>query len=170
MDLSWANDVYKTWLLIQGDYSRMDSVMIEIRPYMQTDVDRVIELWAVVFPNAPAHNDPLTDLQSKLGVQPELFFLAESDGRIVGTAMSGFDGHRGWVYYVAVHPEFRRRGIGTRLMKRVESSLTDTGCPKLNLQIRADNAAVQAFYESLGYLVEDRISMGKRLSEVDGSE
>jgi ribosomal protein S18 acetylase RimI-like enzyme len=170
MDLSWANDVYKTWLLIQGDYSRMDSVMIEIRPYMQTDLDRVIELWAVVFPNAPAHNDPLTDIQSKLSVQPELFFLAESDERIIGTAMSGFDGHRGWVYYVAVHPEYRRRGIGTRLMEKVELALINTGCPKLNLQIRADNAAVQAFYESLGYLIEDRISMGKRLSEADGSE
>jgi ribosomal protein S18 acetylase RimI-like enzyme len=100
-----------------------------------------------------------------MAVQPELFFVAESDGDIIGTAMSGFDGHRGWVYYVAVHPDFRRRGIGTLLMRKVEGALVDAGCPKLNLQIRADNATVQAFYESLGYLVEDRISMGKRLSE-----
>ena len=79
--------------------------------------------------------------------------------------MSGFDGHRGWVYYVAVHPDDRRRGIGSALMKRVEEALFEIGCPKLNLQIRADNVQVQSFYESLGYLVEERISMGKRLGE-----
>jgi ribosomal protein S18 acetylase RimI-like enzyme len=144
--------------------------VLDIRTYTEDDLDRVVELWGIVFPSAPAHNDPVDDVQSKLGVQPELFFVAESDGIIIGTAMSGFDGHRGWVYYVAVHPEFRRRGIGTLLMNKVEEGLAIAGCPKLNLQIRADNAAVQAFYESLGYLVEDRISMGKRLSQDAGSE
>jgi ribosomal protein S18 acetylase RimI-like enzyme len=139
--------------------------MIVVRAYVPADRDGVILLWKTVFPHAPAHNDPAQDLQSKMAVQPELFFVAESDGDIIGTAMSGYDGHRGWVYYVAVHPDFRRRGIGTLLMRKVEGALVDAGCLKLNLQIRADNATVQAFYESLGYLVEDRISMGKRLSE-----
>ena len=144
--------------------------MIEIRPYKRTDEQEVIELWRTVFPNAPAHNDPGDDIRSKLKIQPELFYVATTDGHLVGTAMSGFDGHRGWVYYVAVHPDYRRRGIGSALMKKVETSLVDIGCPKLNLQIRVDNAEVQSFYESLGYLVEDRISMGKRLGEIDGEK
>jgi hypothetical protein len=139
--------------------------MYEIRSYSHADQESVIKLWKTVFPDAPAHNDPDANIRSKLDIQPELFFLAKSDGQIIGTAMSGFDGHRGWVYYVAVHPEYRRRGIGTALMKRVEESLSEIGCPKLNLQIRADNAEVQSFYESLGYRVEDRISMGKRLGK-----
>ena len=137
--------------------------MINIRQYERTDEERVIELWRAVFPDAPAHNNPTRDIHAKLNIQPELFYVAVFDGILVGTAMSGFDGHRGWVYYVAVHPDYRRRGIGTQLMKKVETSLKEIGCLKLNLQIRADNAEVKSFYESLGYRVEDRISMGKRL-------
>lgn len=137
----------------------------EIRAYNQKDCEGVVALWDLVFPNAPAHNDPNRDIQSKLGVQPELFFVAESDQRIIGTAMAGYDGHRGWVYYVAVHPDFRRKRLGTALMKEAEEALKVVGCQKLNLQIRADNAEVQAFYESMEYRVEERISMGKRLSE-----
>lgn len=139
---------------------------MHIRPYENTDLDQVIELWNVVFPNAPAHNDPFADIQSKLMIQPELFFVALDEDKLIGTAMSGFDGHRGWVYYVAVHPNYRRRGIGSALMKKVEFALTGIGCGKLNLQIRAGNAQVQSFYDSLGYSVEERISMGKRLGEI----
>jgi ribosomal protein S18 acetylase RimI-like enzyme len=138
--------------------------MIEIRQYQDADVGEVIELWRSVFPDAPAHNDPANDIRLKLEIQPELFFVAIDNSKIVGTAMAGFDGHRGWVYYVAVHPGFRRRGIGTALMNSVESALVDKGCPKLNLQIRAENHPVKAFYESLGYDVEERISMGKVLT------
>jgi ribosomal protein S18 acetylase RimI-like enzyme len=141
--------------------------MIEIRPYQRTDEKKVVALWKAVFPNAPAHNDPTADIQSKLKIQPELFYVAVTDGHLAGTAMSGFDGHRGWVYYVAVHPDYRRRGIGSALMKKVETTLIQIGCPKLNLQIRADNTQVQSFYESLGYTVEERISMGKRLGEIN---
>lgn len=137
--------------------------MIEIRPYENTDEDDVIQLWMMVFPHQPAHNNPYDDIRAKLKVQPELFFVAVSDDQLVGSAMAGFDGHRGWVYYVAVHPEFRRRGIGSALMSRVEKALYEIGCSKLNLQIRADNHQVKSFYESLGYLIENRISMGKRL-------
>ena len=141
--------------------------MIDIRPYERIDEEEVIELWRSVFQDMPAHNNLANDIGAKLTIQPELFYVAVLDEKIVGTAMSGFDGHRGWVYYVSVHPEYRRRGIGTDLMKIVESTLVEYGCPKLNLQIRADNAEVQSFYESLGYRVEDRISMGKRLSEAN---
>jgi ribosomal protein S18 acetylase RimI-like enzyme len=143
---------------------------MDIRPYENTDLDEVIKLWGVVFPNAPTHNDPISDIQSKLKIQHELFFVAVDAGKLIGTAMSGFDGHRGWVYYVAVHPEFRRRGIGSALMKKVEGALIELGCPKLNLQIRAGNSQVQSFYDSLGYSVEERISMGKRLSEIPGED
>ena len=141
--------------------------MIDIRPYERIDEEEVIELWRSVFQDMPAHNNLANYIGAKLTIQPELFYVAVLDEKIVGTAMSGFDGHRGWVYYVSVHPEYRRRGIGTDLMKIVESTLVEYGCPKLNLQIRADNAEVQSFYESLGYRVEDRISMGKRLSEAN---
>lgn len=138
---------------------------MDIRPYKNTDFDEVIELWRIVFPNAPAHNNPASDIESKLKIQSEMFFVAVSEDKLIGTAMSGYDGHRGWVYYVAVHPEYRRRGIGSALMREVERALTEVGCPKLNLQIRAGNAQVQSFYESLGYGIEERISMGKRLGE-----
>jgi ribosomal protein S18 acetylase RimI-like enzyme len=141
---------------------------IHVRPYKHVDEEEVKALWMAVFPNAPSHNDPADDIRSKLKIQSELFFVAMTDGKVVGTAMSGFDGHRGWVYYVAVHPEYRRRGIGSALMKEVETALREIGCPKLNLQIRANNAEVQSFYESLGYDVEDRISMGRRLDKITG--
>jgi ribosomal protein S18 acetylase RimI-like enzyme len=84
--------------------------------------------------------------------------------RIVGTVMAGYDGHRGWVYYVVVSPDHRRQGIGTALMERAEEGLASLGCPKVNLQVRAGNEAVVRFYETLGYGVEERVSMGKRLA------
>ncbi|MGD8814603.1 MAG: GNAT family N-acetyltransferase, partial [Anaerolineales bacterium] len=96
--------------------------MLNIRSYESTDSDAVIALWRTVFPDAPAHNDPFSDIQSKMRIQSEFFFVAVEDGKLVGTAMSGYDGHRGWVYYVAVHPDHRRRGIGSALMKKVESA------------------------------------------------
>ena len=136
---------------------------MRIRPYSQIDELDVVKLWGTVFPEAPVWNDPATDIHIKLRQQPELFFVAEVDNRLVGTAMSGFDGHRGWVYYVAVDPEYRRRGIGSALMRQVESGLAAAGCPKLNLQIRSTNAEVRSFYESLVYTIEDRISMAKKL-------
>jgi ribosomal protein S18 acetylase RimI-like enzyme len=145
--------------------AELECTVVEIRPYQPADEDEVIELWRAVFPNAPPHNDPGEDIRTKLAVQPELFLVASADGQIVGTAMAGFDGHRGWVYYVAVHPDYRRRGIGSALMMEAEAYLHGIGCRKLNLQIRADNAPVQSFYESLGYSVEQRISMGKKLGQ-----
>lgn len=147
----------------RGLLVRSKEVSVEIRPFGSDDHDAVILLWKTVFPDAPAHNDPASDIQSKMKIQPELFFVATEEDALVGTAMSGFDGHRGWVYYVAVHPDCRRRGIGSALMRRIEAALFEIGCRKLNLQIRADNAEVRAFYESLGYSVEERISMGKKL-------
>ncbi len=137
--------------------------MISIRPYAESDQSAVAALWREVFPGAPAWNYPETDIQRKLAVQRELFLVAVLDGELVGTAMAGYDGHRGWVYYVAVDPRHRRQGIGSMLMQEVEARLARLGCPKLNLQVRADNHQVVAFYQKLGYEVEERVSMGKRL-------
>lgn len=120
-------------------------------------------LWREVFPDAPAHNDPVTDIKSKLNIQRELFIIAELEAKIVGTAMAGYDGHRGWVYYVAVSKKRRRSGIGRALMNEVEARLKKIGCPKLNLQVRGSNREVVAFYRALGYQVEDRVSLAKYL-------
>ena len=122
----------------------------------------MIKLWERVFPDAPPDNNPAKDIKIKREVQPELFLVAIDEDMLVGTVMGGFDGHRGWVYYLGVDPVHQRRGIGTALMKQVESKLLNRGCPKLNLQIRIDNQDVQAFYENLGYITEDRVSMGKK--------
>ena len=136
--------------------------MAEIRSYRPDDEPDVIQLWKKVFPNTPSHNNPQRDIKTKLMVQSDLFLVAEINQELAGTAMAGFDGHRGWVYYLAVDPAYRRKGIGTALMNKAERLLSQIGCSKLNLQIRANNSEGRAFYEKLGYGVEDRISMGKR--------
>jgi ribosomal protein S18 acetylase RimI-like enzyme len=133
-----------------------------IRPFREDDEEAVIALWNEVFPDAPPWNDPKSDIGRKLTIQRDLFLVAEMDEELVGTAMAGFDGHRGWVYYLAVSPPHRRRGIGATLMARVEEGLARLGCGKLNLQVRGSNRDAVAFYEKLGYEIEDRISMGKR--------
>lgn len=140
--------------------------MIEIRPYSETDEAAVADLWREVFPDSPSWNDPETDIRRKLAVQRELFLVASQGRELVGTALAGYDGHRGWVHFVAVSPRHRRQGIGRALMEGVEEKLSRLGCPKLNLQIRAANTDVVAFYKRLGYAVEDRVSMGKLLEDV----
>jgi len=137
-----------------------------IRSFDEKDQQGVSALWRMVFPHAPAWNCPENDIQRKLAVQRELFLVAESGNQLVGSAMAGYDGHRGWVYYVAVSPKFRRQGIGSALMREVEKRLVQIGCPKLNLQVRVNNAEVVAFYKTLGYEVEERISMGKHLENI----
>jgi ribosomal protein S18 acetylase RimI-like enzyme len=137
---------------------------MQIRPYQDADEQGVIALWKEALPDAAPHNDPATAIRKKLAVDRELFLVAAVDGAVVGTVMGGYDGHRGWVYAVAVDPRFRRRGIGAALIRRLEVILAERGCLKVNLQVRASNAGVIAFYEKLGYGVEERVSMGKRLS------
>lgn len=143
--------------------SNKPKIDLEIRSYQDSDKAAVIKLWEEVFPGAPAHNPPAKDIERKLGVQPDLFFVAQYESKLVGTAMAGFDGHRGWVYYVATDPELRRMGIGAALMKHVEKELVKFGCHKLNLQVRSSNTEVVEFYKRLGYKVEERVSMGKLL-------
>jgi ribosomal protein S18 acetylase RimI-like enzyme len=138
-------------------------MQVQIRPYQDSDERAVIALWSQVLPDSAPHNDPATVIRKKLAVERDLFFVAESSGAIVGTVMGGYDGHRGWIYSVATDPAHRRKGVGGALLRRLEAALLERGCLKVNLQVRTSNAAVIAFYEKLGYAVEDRVSMGKRL-------
>jgi ribosomal protein S18 acetylase RimI-like enzyme len=135
--------------------------------YRPDDESAVMALWREAFPDPAPWNEPRLVIEKKLATQPDLFFVAISEGTIAGTAMGGFDGHRGWLYTVAVRSEMRRLGIGTALVRHVEAALRDLGCPKLNLQVLASNAPVVAFYARLGYAIEERISMGKRLGSWD---
>jgi ribosomal protein S18 acetylase RimI-like enzyme len=135
---------------------------MQIRPYRDADEPGVIALWNEVLPDSAPHNDPATAIRKKLAVERDLFFVAD-DGGVVGTVMGGYDGHRGWVYAVAVSPRQRRRGIGSALMQRLVAALAERGCLKVNLQVRAWNTEAIPFYESLGFRVEEIISMGKRL-------
>ena len=136
---------------------------MQIRPYQDSDEAAVIALWNEVLLDSAPHNDPATAIRQKRAAEKDLFFVAAAGEEVVGTVMGGYDGHRGWVYSVAVKPSHRRKGVGAALLRRLEEALTERGCLKVNLQVRASNTGVIAFYEKLGYRVEERVSMGKRL-------
>jgi ribosomal protein S18 acetylase RimI-like enzyme len=139
--------------------------MYSLRPFAAADTDQVVALWTACGLVRP-WNDPRRDIERKRSVQPELFLVATPSSepdRIVGAGMAGFDGHRGWVNYLAVEPSLQRSGLGRQFMARFEELLTAMGCPKLNLQVRAGNETVIAFYEHLGYADDGSVSMGKRL-------
>jgi ribosomal protein S18 acetylase RimI-like enzyme len=149
-------------LLPRGGEGEKLVLAMKIRSCQASDEPDVVRLWEACGLTR-AWNDPRKDIARKLTVQPELFLVGVQDNAIVATAMGGYDGHRGWVNYLAVAPAHRRRGLGRLMMERIEAMLLAMGCPKLNLQIRTSNAEVQAFYERLGYTQEQRISLGKRL-------
>jgi ribosomal protein S18 acetylase RimI-like enzyme len=134
-----------------------------IREFCESDTPAVVSLWETVFGYPAPHNRPDEVIRHKLAVQRELFFVAVEDADLLGTVMGGYDGHRGWIYSLAVSPAERRRGIGSALIRHVESALQQHGCPKVNLQVLASNAETLAFYMKLGYKVEERVSMGKLL-------
>ena len=135
-----------------------------VREYAERDRAEVVALWNRVFADDPPRNAPERVIERKLATQRELFLVAEQRGRVVGTVLGGYDGFRGWVYHLAVAPEQQRAGIGRALMQEIERRLRALGCPKINLQIRAHNSGVRAFYERLGWSTEAHISMGKELS------
>jgi ribosomal protein S18 acetylase RimI-like enzyme len=137
-----------------------------VRAFRESDEARVIELWTLVGLVRP-WNDPKKDIARKLKVQRELFLVAELEGVIVGVVMAGYEGHRGWINYLAVDIGQRRRGIGTALMRDAERRLRLLGCPKINLQVRSDNMAVRAFYAALGFEQDAAVSLGKRLERDD---
>jgi ribosomal protein S18 acetylase RimI-like enzyme len=140
--------------------------MLRIRSYAAGDEAAVVALWQACGLVRP-WNDPHKDIARKLTVQPELFLVGtvreEGVEQLVATAMVGYDGHRGWVNYLAVAPGRQRLSMGRRLMAEAEALLLARGCPKLNLQIRTTNTGVIAFYKKLGYLQDEAVSLGKRL-------
>lgn len=135
---------------------------MQIRPYQASDEQAVIAIWNQCGLIRP-WNDPRRDIARKLSEQPELFLVAVDDRRPVGTAMVGFDGHRGWVYYLAVSPGQQRRSIGRTLMAEAERLLLERGCPKICLMVRSGNADVIEFYKKLGYAQDDVVTLGRRL-------
>jgi ribosomal protein S18 acetylase RimI-like enzyme len=135
---------------------------MEIRPFREADEAQVVALWHACGLTRP-WNDPHKDIARKLQVQRELFLVVEEGGGIVASVMAGYEGHRGWVNYLAVDTSHRRGGLGAELMRRVEQLLLARGCPKVSLLVRTSNADVLAFYRALGYAQDDAIPLGKRL-------
>ena len=137
---------------------------MQIRSFEPRDEEQVIALWMSCGLTRP-WNDPHRDIARKLVAQPELFLVGTIDDQVVATAMVGYEGHRGWVNYLAVSIDYQRKGLGRAMMAETERLLLARGCPKLNLQLRASNPAAIGFYRALGYMQDDVISLGKRLIE-----
>lgn len=135
---------------------------MKIRPFSSLDTSAVVALWDACGLVVP-WNDPRRDIKRKLDVQPEMFLVGCLDDDVVATVMAGYDGHRGWINYLAVHPDHRRNGLGRVLMDAAERLLRDAGCPKINLQVRSANNAVIEFYQRIGFKQDDVVSFGKRL-------
>ena len=133
-------------------------------PYSSGYFDGVKTLWREAFPGDPPWNKAEIAVPAKLAVQPELFLVALDGDLVIGSIMAGYDGHRGWLYAVAVLNPHRRRGVGNALVRGAEDRLRSMGCNKINLQVRASNAIVVEFYKRLGYMIEERMSMGKRMA------
>ena len=135
---------------------------MNIRKFEPEDREELIALWRTVFPDAHAHNEPSLVLEEKLKVD-DLVFIAQHEQKLIGACIAGYDGHRGWLYSVAVHPDSRRNGVGASLVRHAIAQLKTIGCNKVNIQIRATNTAVITFYEVLGFDTEERVSMGALL-------
>jgi ribosomal protein S18 acetylase RimI-like enzyme len=135
---------------------------MRIRSYEVEDQSAVVALWSkcglVV-----SHNNPVADIRRKLEVGADLFLVGVLDGQVIASAMAGYEGHRGWINYLAVEPELQGNGYGREILEHAEGLLRDRGCPKINLQIRGTNQRVIEFYRRLGFAVDDVVSMGKRL-------
>jgi len=139
-----------------------DKMKIEIRPFQPEDEAAVIRLWTDCGLVVP-WNNPARDMARKRRVQPELFLLGWKDGALVATVMAGYDGHRGWLNYLAVDPAYRRGGVGRFLVAEAEARLGAMGCPKINLQVRSANSEVIEFYKKIGFVEDDVVSLGRRL-------
>jgi ribosomal protein S18 acetylase RimI-like enzyme len=139
---------------------------IQIRPFEDADEPAVVALWQRCGLTRP-WNDPAKDIRRKRAEQPGLFGVMVEGAEVVGTVMAGYEGHRGWINYLAVDPSRQQQGLGRQLMDWSEARLRECGCPKINLQVRRGNEAVLAFYAALGYADDDVVSLGKRLEHDD---
>jgi ribosomal protein S18 acetylase RimI-like enzyme len=135
---------------------------MQIRPFEDADEAAVIALWEAAGLTR-SWNDPRKDIERKRSVQRERFLVGTHDGAVMASIMIGYDGHRGWINYLAVAPAHRGRGHARALMREAERLLAEAGCPKVNLQVRSTNASVIGFYRAIGYLQDDVVSFGRRL-------
>ena len=135
-----------------------------IRPFQMADKATLVSLWQLCELTVP-WNNPYKDIARKLKIQPELFLVVVQNSLLIASVMGGYDGHRGWINYLAVHPDFQGQGYAQQMMKSVESELRKIACPKINLQIRSGNAKVMKFFQKLGFTDDRVLSMGKRLEE-----
>jgi len=134
-----------------------------VRPIEPEDHDVVINFWETCFPHRRDYSKPAADLRRKLAHESDMLLVGTLDDQVVATVMVGYDGHRGWIYYLAVQASHRRRGLGRKMLIAAETRLRRLGCTKVNLQVLSENSEVIAFYERMGFVVEPRISLGKRL-------
>ncbi len=139
-------------------------VTTAIRPYRADDAEALVSLWALSG-LIRSTNDPFRDIERKIDADPNGLLVLDDDRPCIGAVMVGYDGHRGWMNYLAVHPEYRGRGFGRLLVAAAERRLTELGCPKVNLQVRTSNKEAVEFYRVLGYSMDDVVSMGRRLEE-----
>ena len=135
---------------------------MNIKPYHPDNQQAVINLWQACN-LVVAWNDPIKDIQRKMLVDPDLFLIGELSEDIVATVMGGYEGHRGWINYLAVSPEHQRKGYARAMMQQVEVLILQKGSPKINLQVRSNNIDVIQFYQAIGYDIEDAVGLGKRL-------
>jgi ribosomal protein S18 acetylase RimI-like enzyme len=140
-----------------------DGGNLRIRPYQPADEEAVVSLWYACGLIRPAI-DPRKEIQRKVQVQPDLLLVGVVDGEIVATVMAGYEGHRGWLNFVAVNPKLQRMGLGRAMVAEAERLLRAAGAPKINLQVRTSNASVIEFYRRLGYVPDEVVSLGKRLA------
>ena len=136
---------------------------MEIRVFVEADTDAVIDLWNLADLTHP-NNDSSLDIKRKMNDSPWGFLVAMDGKTIIGSIMVGYDGHRGWINYLACHPNHRRRGVAKSLMNEAKKLLIERGCPKINLQVRSGNESAVKFYESIGYLDDNVTSFGLRLN------
>ncbi len=142
----------------------MSSLEFTIRPFRPADEEAVLALWRECELLRP-QNDPRRDITRKLRVNPEWFLVGEVENRIVAAVMAGYEGHRGWINYLAVAPARRRGGLGRALMGEAERLLGEAGCPKINLQVRSENREAVEFYRRIGFFEDKVLSFGKRLEK-----
>jgi ribosomal protein S18 acetylase RimI-like enzyme len=138
-------------------------MVLEIVRYVPSHREAVVDLWKKCGLVVP-WNDPVEDIQKKLDFQPDLFLIALLDGRLIGSVMIGYEGHRGWMNYLAVLPEYQKRGYGRKLVERSIEELKKLGCLKLNVQVRESNSGVIEFYRRLGFKDDNVVSLGLRLT------
>lgn len=145
-------------------YARKNWKSMRIRKYKFADRNKLIRLWQECRLINPK-NDPKKDIERKLKVRPGWLLIGEEKGIIVASVMVGYEGHRGWINYLAVKPDFQSNGFGTMIMEKAEKILKKAGCPKINLQVRKENRKVLNFYKKLGFAEDKVISLGKRLKD-----